>query len=1152
MTCKYINARVNDINVEFEADSGSDLNLFSRNYFQQFCNKLQRKPKLIKDDATIYAANDTTINSIGYFYAHISNSFKSIKSKIYVMSQENNDAPLMSRYDLHTLGYIKIDKNGIFAAKKISETNDISEEELKTELAAIHKEFASVFRGVGTYLFHTVDLKVKEDTEPFIMKAIPCPIHLRPKAIKRLQEFVKLGILEPVENGYPVQYCSPLLVILKPNREDIRLVCNFRKLNSVLIRSRYVPSVRLDDFRRISRGFKWFFKMDCKDAFHQLRLSKRSQDLTIISTFNGLYRWLKMPQGLNVSQDHWDHVMTSVLSNCSSTISNRDDLLGGGKTKREMLDEYKKVLTALKKAGITCDPAKNQVGLKSVTFFGMTFDGTGMSPDPKKVLMITQATQPQSKDELNSYICMAAWNECFIYAYARIVRPLRDLVTSKDPFKFEEIHVKAFAEVKDKLAKCTLNHHFEETRKTFLFTDAGKNAHDPNNKFCGFAAILSQKCEKTGKLLTIAYASRSISPTERSWSQCELESRALRFGVDKWRHYFIGIEILYCVVDCKALISLWNNHTGLCPPRIDRQRLATQDIPMQLIHLEGRNHPADYGSRQRIKENDLSAENIQDMEVSDEIDIYLVKQIKTWDGSDEATNKPIAIDRIRELTKQDKVLQFVKQRVIRKDWDRHKKDPFISPFYPVRHELSEIDNLLVRGSSQIVLPEKLQEYAVKLTHNLAHFGQNNTENLLFTRFYFPGYSTKVRKYVLDCNTCKHVNSDKRKEPSGMSPTPTKCFEVISCDFKGPLHDGTYIHAFLDQFSKYPEIYFTKSESFEAVKPHFTSFFSTHGYPRALKSDNGSPYQSHAFKTFLDERGIKHIPSIPESPWSNGEIENFMRVLRKSYDIARLKKYNYKEFLKQVIMVKRATPHPTTKVSPHFCVTGKQLDPGIIQGKLPFEEQSGISSEVRNSVRDNLIASKEQNVRRHNEKKNTVHLELKVGDTVLVRLGQNKRPETDHFLVTNVKGTEITATNKRTGRELKRHLNRFVKLTEEPETEKVHSEENRNDVRPHLLVVEPPPVNVPQGAQGDLNVGEDRDRRRNDEDRAPAENQQPSPRTTRRSTRESGVPIPEFPNVQPTTLERSNREQAAATEIMNQFRRQTVDSLIRRRDENRQN
>ena len=57
------------------------------------------------------------------------------------------------------------------------------------------------------------------------------------------------------------------------------------------------------------------------------------------------------------------------------------------------------------------------------------------------------------------------------------------------------------------------------------------------------------------------------------------------------------------------------------------------------------------------------------------------------------------------------------------------------------------------------------------------------------------------------------------------------------------------------------------------------------------------------------------------------------------------KYDYKEFLKQFIMVKRATPHPTTKVSPHFAVTGRILDPGILQGKYPIEEQAGISSEM---------------------------------------------------------------------------------------------------------------------------------------------------------------------------------------------------------------
>ena len=88
---------------------------------------------------------------------------------------------------------------------------------------------------------------------------------------------------------------------------------------------------------------------------------------------------------------------------------------------------------------------------------------------------------------------------------------------------------------------------------------------------------------------------------------------------------------------------------------------------------------------------------------------------------------------------------------------------------------------------------------LELTHNLAHLGQNNTENLLATKIYFPGYTSKVKTLVLDCEVCKQVNIHTRKEPSGMTPTPSKCFEIVNCDFKGPFHDGQYVHVFLDNF-----------------------------------------------------------------------------------------------------------------------------------------------------------------------------------------------------------------------------------------------------------------------------------------------------------------------------------------------------------------
>ena len=87
MNPKYVNACVNNVEIQFEADSGSDINLFSRTCFRNYCKQTKRRPKLNKCDKPIYAANDTAINSIGYFYATISNPFKSVKSRIYVMSQ---------------------------------------------------------------------------------------------------------------------------------------------------------------------------------------------------------------------------------------------------------------------------------------------------------------------------------------------------------------------------------------------------------------------------------------------------------------------------------------------------------------------------------------------------------------------------------------------------------------------------------------------------------------------------------------------------------------------------------------------------------------------------------------------------------------------------------------------------------------------------------------------------------------------------------------------------------------------------------------------------------------------------------------------------------------------------------------------------------
>ena len=715
------------------------------------------------------------------------------------------------------------------------------------------------------------------------------------------------------------------------------------------------------------------------------------------------------------------------------------------------------------------------------------------------------------------------------------------------------------------LSEHCLNNYFDEKRPSYLFTDAGKNSFDSSNKNGGFSAILAQKNEE-GKFVVIHYASRSISPLEKKWSQPELEARALRYGIDKFRFYLEGIDIVYCMVDCKALIPLWNNNNKECPPRIDRQRLATQDIPMELIHLPGAKNPADWASRSRCEEDDDSHEDLKDMDISDALDDHLVKQINVGDSG----NKPIAINTIRDLTNKDPILKLVKERIQRSDWHKYRNDKRLRGFFGVRDELSVIDDIIFRGSHKIVLPEALHSSAIALVHSLSHQGMSNTERLFTNRLWFPGYSVAVRAEVDMCNICKHTVVQTREEPSGaMATTPTRPFEEVSCDFKGPFHDGYYALAFLDIFTKWPTIFFTTSTSFAAVKKHFDTYFSYHGYPKVIKSDSGPPFNGREFQDFLANYGIRHLPVIPETPWSN-EVENFNRLIRKAYDIARLKRWDYKEFMTKMLMVKRATPSPATKVSPHFAATGRILDPGILQGGLPLDPQAGLSREEQKKIQENLIQSKLETKRRHDAKRNVVHLELRPGDMVLVRLGKSKTPEKDHYRVIKCKGNEITCVNINSGRVLRRHLSRFTRILERPHQPQLPQPPQREDDHDQYAPLPsgaqaPPLPPVPQnvGNQNDLppaalNAG---NRDPNDlppQQRRPQQQQvrfnerahnieydtagiiAPA-RTTRQQTARTGVPVPDHP-LPKSALENSVQARANAQQLQDQYQHDVQETL----------
>ena len=76
----------------------------------------------------------------------------------------------------------------------------------------------------------------------------------------------------------------------------------------------------------------------------------------------------------------------------------------------------------------------------------------------------------------------------------------------------------------------------------------------------------------------------------------------------------------------------------------------------------------------------------------------------------------------------------------------------------------------------------------------------------------------------------------------------------------------------DYFSKFPFVFQTRNTSFANIKDHLQELFAIEGTPNEVMSDNGPPFSSREFATFLSGLGIKHSTSSPNYPQSNGFIE----------------------------------------------------------------------------------------------------------------------------------------------------------------------------------------------------------------------------------------------------------------------------------------
>ena len=214
----------------------------------------------------------------------------------------------------------------------------------------------------------------------------------------------------------------------------------------------------------------------------------------------------------------------------------------------------------------------------------------------------------------------------------------------------------------------------------------------------------------------------------------------------------------------------------------------------------------------------------------------------------------------------------------------------------------------------MIIPPTLRSAVLDDLHS-GHLGIEKMKSLARLTCWWPELNLDLNRVAKDYSQCHHKFIT---QPSKWTPWPVshEVWQRIHADYCGPFIGNYYALIIIDSYSRWPEVYFTRTPNSDFTMQALRKTFSREGIPHVLVTDNGSHFAAHSVKEWLKGIGCKHLLTAPRHPQSNGAAENFVRTLKSA-----ITSLNAKTFLEldrgvdHFLMQYRNAAHGTTHISP---------------------------------------------------------------------------------------------------------------------------------------------------------------------------------------------------------------------------------------------
>ena len=483
---------------------------------------------------------------------------------------------------------------------------------LSTTLTTFADVFSSSKSDYGECSLCPLEIKVPPGTQSIQSR----PYRLNPVLSKQADAILDYYLAADLIQHSTSPWSSPLVCVRKKSG-GIRITLHYQKLNKVT----EIPQIaipRVDEVLDTLGGASFFSVFDLFPRFSQLKIHPDTILLPACCTPNGLYEWLRMPQGAAGAPAWLVSVMRLVAADLDNIRMYLDVAFGSDDCPIHHVATLATFFERLRLHELKLSPNKPRIGAARVDVLGHVISADDVRPNDDRVAALTRMPMPTDITQLRSLLGGLSYYRKFLPKMARRIRPITVLLKRGVAFGFTSTMEDTVRALRAELAAPPI--------LDFPDWDAVIDTSRPFRVHCdantaGLGVTLVQE-QSDGSIRPIVYISRPTLDNDQNWTPMELAAGCVVWSVRRLRRYLFGVFFLF-FTDHQCLQQICK--IGEMKPRIQRWMEFLSAHNFRLSYRRGQeNANADFLSRLPLPpiEEDISGASA--LTDPDDLGVYLI------------------------------------------------------------------------------------------------------------------------------------------------------------------------------------------------------------------------------------------------------------------------------------------------------------------------------------------------------------------------------------------------------------------------------------------------------------------------------------------------------------------------------------------------